>query len=209
MGSLSSEPHKSRFGSNSLSSVAKEYGSAIVIDVETTGLDASRHEILELAMILFRFDRMSGQVLGKYVGLQEPSREIPSGATAIHGISYDMVEGRALNSHRIRQLFGKAEFIVAHNARFDHSFVTQLYPETANMIWLCSMLQINWKSYGYPSRALQSLLITHRLSVKESHRAYYDCQGVLLLLDSKNPRGERYFKELLGRLPYRKREAYL
>ena len=209
MGALDRESLESSFQPKR-KSFAGEHGTAIVVDVETTGLDSSRHEVLELAMILFAFERMSGQILrvqDEYVGLQMPSKEIPAEAVAIHGICYDLVKGQYLDSHRIRQLLNQAEFIVAHNARFDYSFLSLLYPETSSMIWLCSMAQIDWRSYGFPSRGLQSLLRMHGLTVKGSHRAYHDCQGVLLLLNSESHRGELYFKKLLERLPQQKKRS--
>jgi|CZCA01.1.fsa_nt_gi DNA polymerase-3 subunit epsilon len=182
----------------------EQYGQAAVIDVETTGLDATRHEVLELAIMLFLFKRTSGQIIGikdQYVGLQEPSQRIPLEATAIHGIHEKMVRNRRLDDHRIMSLMSQAEFIIAHNARFDYSFVTRLYPSTAQKTWLCSMLQIDWRSYGFYSRGLQNLLENHKLSVETMHRAQYDCQGILLLLNSKNSQGEHYLKELLLSLP--------
>lgn len=182
----------------------EQYGQAIVIDVETTGLDADKHEILELAITLFLFRRTSGQIVrikDEYVGLREPSRNIPIEATAVHGICEEMVRDRRLDDYQIMSLINQAEFIVAHNSRFDHAFVTRLYPETARKIWLCSMLQIDWRRHGFSSIGLQNLLKNHRLSLKTAHRAQSDCQAILLLLNSRNPQGEFYLKELLSHLP--------
>ena len=185
-------------------SLMERYGQAAIIDVETTGLDATKHEILELAIILFLFNRTSGQVVGikdQYVGLREPSRRIPLEATAVHGICEEMVKNQRLDDYRIMSLFNQAEFIVAHNARFDYSFVTRLYPETAHKTWLCSMLQIEWKRHGFHSKGLQNLLKNHRLNARTMHRAECDCQGILLLLNLRNSQGECYLKELLLHLP--------
>ena len=57
MGALDRESLESSFQPKR-KSFAGEHGTAIVVDVETTGLDSSRHEVLELAMILFA-DRKS------------------------------------------------------------------------------------------------------------------------------------------------------
>jgi DNA polymerase-3 subunit epsilon len=182
----------------------EQFGQAVVIDVETTGLDAAKHEVLELAIALFVFQRTSGQIVrvkDQYAGLREPSRRIPIEATAVHGISEEMVKNQQLDDHRIMSLLNQAEFIVAHNSRFDYSFVARLYPETAHKIWLCSMLQIDWRRHGFSSMGLQNLLKNHGLSVKTAHRAQSDCQAMLLLLNSRNPRGEFYLKELLLHLP--------
>jgi len=42
----------------------RSVGTAAVLDVETTGFCAYREEVLELAITLFRYDRVKGKVLG-------------------------------------------------------------------------------------------------------------------------------------------------
>ncbi len=178
----------------------EKYGQAAMVDVETTGLDATEHEILELAVILFTFQRSTGQIIrikDGYAGLREPSGEIPRRASTIHGIHEDMVKNQSLDDYKIINLIDQAEFIVAHNAPFDYSFVTRLYPSAMQKSWLCSMSQIDWKGYGFHSKGLQNLLKAHKLNAGTAHRGKYDCEATLLLLNSRNPRGEHYFKELL------------
>lgn len=179
----------------------KEVGLAALVDVETTGLSPSRHEVLEIAVLLFAFRRDSGEIAGlvdEYIGLREPRRRyIPYGATAIHGITYDMVQGRSLDDERILELFGRAEFLVAHNASFDYGFVARMYPEVNQKPWLCSMRQVNWRQYGFPSRGLQPLLAAHGIHPETAHRAAADCRAVLALLNRPSPQGNTYFQELL------------
>lgn len=178
-------------------------GVAAFVDVETTGLDPARHEILELAVVLFVFDRETGSiinVLDEYVGLREPSRPIPRQASAIHGITRKMVKGRQLDDNRIRSLLEQAEFIVAHNARFDYGFVSRLYPEAARKMWLCSMRGVDWEWHGYRSRGLQRLLAAHGIQVREAHRAAADCRAALALLGCRGRGGVTYLRELLDSL---------
>lgn len=176
-------------------------GLAALVDVETTGLSPARHEVLEMAVLLFAFRRDSGQIIelvDEYIGLREPRRRyIPRQATAIHGITYDMVQGKALDDQRILSLFRRAEFLVAHNASFDFGFVARMYPEVHHKPWLCSMRQINWRRYGYTSRGLQQLLAAHGIYPATAHRADADCRAVLALLNRPSPQGNTYFQELL------------
>jgi len=54
----------------------RSVGTAAVLDVETTGFCAYREEVLELAITLFRYDRVKGNVLdvvSEYSGLREPT----------------------------------------------------------------------------------------------------------------------------------------
>lgn len=176
-------------------------GLAALVDVETTGLSPHRHEVLEMAVLLFAFRRDTGEITGlvdEYIGLREPRRRyIPHGATAIHGITYDMVQGRTLDDDRIRDLISRAEFLVAHNASFDFGFVARMYPEVTQKPWLCTMRQINWRQYGFPSRGLQQLLAAHGIHPQTAHRAAADCHAVLELLSHPSPQGNTYFHELL------------
>src|ERR1035441_1782699 len=76
-------------------------GTGAVLDVETTGFSPRTDEIVELAMTLFRYDRVAGQVLeivGEYSGLREPSCPIPRCASTVHGITRRLVRGLRLPS---------------------------------------------------------------------------------------------------------------
>jgi len=179
---------------------AGRYGRAAFVDVETTGLDPASDEIVELAIVLFAFDRETGTITGildEYTGLREPSRPIPRQATAVHGITQRMVRGRRLDDARVRALLEQAEFLVAHNARFDRAFVTRLYPETAAKVWLCSMRGVDWRRHGHASRALQNLLAAHGIRVERAHRAGADCRAALALLSCRGRDGDTYLQELL------------
>ncbi|MGI6082933.1 MAG: exonuclease domain-containing protein [Limnochordia bacterium] len=178
-------------------------GCGAFLDVETTGLSPVQNEILELAIILFAFDEQTGRITGileEYVGLREPTCDIPPDAIAIHGITQEMVKGHRLHGERIQDILNRAGFVIAHNARFDYGFVVRLFPEAASKPWLCSMSQIGWRAYGYRSRGLQNLLAAHRIQIDTAHRAAADCRGALTLLNQISPRGDTYLSELLRSL---------
>ncbi|MBX5477274.1 MAG: hypothetical protein IRZ18_09170, partial [Clostridia bacterium] len=181
-------------------------GLAAFVDVETTGLDSNRDEVVELALVLFAFDRETGTIAGivdEYIGLREPARPIPPDATAIHHITHRMVKGRRLDDRRVRDLLDKAEFLIAHNAQFDYSFVVRLYPEAAQKVWLCSMRGIAWSNHGYRSRSLQNLLAAHGIKVDRAHRAGADCHAAIALLGCRGLHGDTYLLELMRGLPAR------
>lgn len=175
-------------------------GVAGFIDVETTGLDPRTEEIVELALVLFTFDWSTGTILqnvDEYVGLRQPTRPIPKDATRIHGITNEEVQGRRLDETRVLHLLGTCEFLVAHNARFDHGFVTQMFPLAAHKPWMCSMRDIDWYGKGHTSRGLQALLKDHGIYVRQAHRGDADAKAALALLKHKGPSAAPYFAELL------------
>lgn len=179
-------------------------GTAAVLDVETTGLSPVTEEVIELSMVLFSFDPETGQVfdvLDVYTGLREPSVPIGSGAYAVHGIGIRDVIGKALDRERVLAILDRAEFLIAHNARFDKPFVTRLFPEAGRKLWYCSMSKIDWYGKGFASRGLQHLLGQHKLTAGRAHRAEADTMATLRLLGHRGHDGP-YLKELLVRCGY-------
>lgn len=177
---------------------------AVIVDVETTGLDPRTDEVIELAALLFAFDPKRGIVYGvmdAYSGLREPSRPIPQSASRVHGITDDVVRGQRLDTARIASLLRKARFVIAHNASFDRGFVSRLVPIVAAKPWLCSMNGIDWYARGHASRSLQALLRDHRLDGGGAHRALSDARALLMLLSRPAPAGGTNLSELLRRQP--------
>lgn len=173
-----------------------------MVDVETTGLSPRHDEIVELAAILFAFDRETGQIRGvvdEYTGLREPSVPISPEAARVNGITPEMVRGQRLDEARVEGIFRRAEFLVAHNASFDRGFVTRLFPGTKRKPWLCSMRHVDWRGMGFSSAALQSLLRRHGIAVQRAHRGSDDARATLELLSRRDADGRPYFYWLLQR----------
>ncbi|HEX6988524.1 MAG TPA: exonuclease domain-containing protein [Bacillota bacterium] len=178
-------------------------GLACFVDVETTGLNPRRDEVVELACVLFAFDWTTGEIHGvvdTYQGLRQPSVPIPPAAARIHGLSDNDVRGHDLDYPRLRAMLARAEFVVAHNASFDRAFVARLIPEALQRPWYCSMRGVDWYRRGFRSRGLQPLLRAHRLDGGRAHRAGSDAVaavGLLASRDPRNPHGPPYFSDLL------------
>lgn len=173
------------------------------IDVETTGLSPRFDQVVEFALVLFSFRMETGEITGtvdEYVALRDPGRPIPPGAMAVHGIRDADVRGRELDPRRIRSLMDQAEFLVAHNAGFDRSFVAPMFREAREKPWYCSMNHVPWRQLGFRSRGLQSLLRDHGIRVERAHRGGDDVKATLRLLGLTDPGGTYYFKYLVDRV---------
>lgn len=176
---------------------------ASILDVETTGLDSRTDEVVELGIVLFEFDRFTGQVLGvvdEYSALRDPGRPIPPAATRAHGITDDDVRGCRLDDDRVRSLLGRSSLVIAHNMRFDRGFIERLYPEARRLTWLCSMDGVAWRRKGFSSKALQELLRAHNFTAEAAHRALDDARNTLRLLSQPQQNGGTYLAELLSGL---------
>lgn len=183
---------------------------AVVVDVETTGLDPRRDEVIELAVVLFRFGP-SGTVVKEsveeYVGLREPSFPIPPEATRVHGLTDADVAGRRLDEERVRGLAVRADYVIAHNARFDRPFVEGLFPDAfRGKTWLCTCHDVNWKAWGAPSKSLPSLTRHFRIP-HTAHRALGDARATLALLGQRGPHGTTVLTELVQRMEQARRQA--
>jgi DNA polymerase III subunit epsilon len=93
----------------------------IAFDLETTGTVPGVDQIVEIGAVRFN----NGEVESVFSTLVDPLRSIPPGATAVNGITDDMVSGQP----RIETLLSSfADFcedliMVAHNAPFDAQFL--------------------------------------------------------------------------------------
>ncbi len=98
--------------------------SLITLDTETTGLSARYCELVEVAAIRFAWD---GSVIGRYETLIDPGCPIPYAATAVHGITDDMVRGSPTIREAVPGLFdfiaSEPSVLLIHNAGFDLSFL--------------------------------------------------------------------------------------
>lgn len=178
-----------------------EWGVAALVDCETTGL-YHQDELIELAVILFYFDRTTAAVHGIadwYVGWREPAVEIDPDATKKNGITRDMVAGKMLDSRRVDAIFDRAEFFIAHNAGFDSRFVSQVFPRVKRKRWLCSLYDVNWKRCGMQRRSLEYLLVAHRIRRPKAHRALADAAATLTLLQQSGRDGRTTWRSCFSR----------
>ena len=94
-----------------------------IIDIETTGGSARHEKITEIAIYLHDGEKKTGE----YVTLVNPERNIPYFITNLTGISNEMVEDAPKFYEIARDIIEITEkrTIVAHNARFDYSFLRE------------------------------------------------------------------------------------
>jgi DNA polymerase-3 subunit epsilon len=156
----------------------------LVLDTETTGLDASKDKIIELALLCFDVDTLTGLPVGElqvYDGLEDPGMPIPQEVVAITGITDADVQGQRLDEERIAQLLQGVDVVIAHNAGFDRPFVEARIKAFRQLAWACSFADIDWKAQGRSSAKLENL--AHALGLfYDAHRAEMDCHALLAVL---------------------------
>ena len=95
----------------------------VVLDTETTGLSVDDgHRVIEIGCIEVMNRRVTGKHLHLYVN---PEREVDEGASAVHGMTLEMLSDKPLFAQvcdRLLEFVGDAE-VVIHNAPFDEGFL--------------------------------------------------------------------------------------
>ena len=130
-----------------------------IVDIETTGGNASGSRITEIAIIIH--DGI--QVLDRYETLVNPQKEIPLPIFALTGINNEMVRDAPIfddiAEKVLEMLTGR--IFVAHNVNFDHSFVRHELGR-AGLKWtaknkLCTVRAARKIKPGLPSYSLGNL----------------------------------------------------
>ena len=165
----------------------------VILDTETTGFDVANDRVIELGMLLFEFDPITGaihKVLEVFDELEDPGFEIPAASVAVHHITDDMVRDKRIDDARVAALLKNVDVVIAHNAAFDRPFVESRWPIFQTLNWGCSIKDIDWREEGFGSAKLEYLLSTQGYFY-EAHRAETDCWALIALLNQVLPQSQQ------------------
>ncbi|MEI6560071.1 MAG: 3'-5' exonuclease [Rhodospirillaceae bacterium] len=155
----------------------------IFLDLETTGLDPAKNEIIEFAMLPFTYslDGRIFEVKEPFQGLRQPSTPIPPEITQLTGITDEMVVGKSIDPAEVSAFASGAAIIVAHNAAFDRRFAERFCDVFITKPWACSLSQVDWAAEGFEGSRLGYLLAGCGL-YHGAHRAADDCRAGIEIL---------------------------
>lgn len=175
----------------------------LCIDTETTGLNHAEDKVIELGIVAFGYDPLSGEIIrivDRYNGFEDPGQPLAAEITEITGITDAMLAGQTFDDASVIALAERATLVIAHNSAFDRKFVEARYPVFAGLPWACTVSQLDWQKERISSRSLEYLLYKCGGYCINAHRALDDAEGVLGLLLGRFPKsGESVFKALLER----------
>jgi DNA polymerase III subunit epsilon len=183
-----------------------------LIDVETTGREASQDRVIELGIAV----GLRGEVIARHNWLINPGMPISEEARAIHGISNDDVRDAPAFS-KIAAEISKAmagAIPAAYNAPFDKAFVLSEFaragaPLGANLArsveWFDPLIWARELLSDQKSRALGEVCNRLGIKLENAHRASDDAEAALHVLynfarDTRVPRSYGAFLQEQRRL---------
>ena len=151
----------------------------VVVDTETTGLDPSRHEIIEIGAIKVNRDSNVHTTFQTFV---KPVRKLPKQITEITSITPEMLalHGAPLEKAITEFLqFAGDLRLVAFNAEFDIAFLSKAAARFDKKIKNPVSCALKMSRRAWPGRKSYSLAnLSHDggMSTSGNHRALKDCE---------------------------------
>jgi DNA polymerase III subunit epsilon len=155
-----------------------------IVDIETTGGSALLEKITEIAIYLHD----GNEITGEFVSLINPERNIPYFITTLTGITNEMVEDAPRFYDIARKIVELTEgrIFVAHNAKFDYSFIRQEF-KTLGYNYKRSILDtvaLSRKLFpGHISYSLGNICSDLSIPINDRHRAAGDALATVKLFE--------------------------
>ena len=158
----------------------------VVFDVETTGLDPERCEIIEIGSVKIE----NGKITQKFQTLLKPNHEISDEITNLTGITNEMVENSPVGTDVVFDFYKFCEgcILVGYNVSFDHAFLQNLAKKVGLIFpneTLDAMVLAKQKLY-LPKYKLINVVEALGLELNNAHRAYADALATAEVLQKLN-----------------------
>lgn len=156
----------------------------VVLDTETTGLNAYRDKIVQIALVTVE----NGEVTETFSSFVNPKCHIPFEASRINHITdADLVDAPTageISAEVLSKINGKT--VVAHNADFDIDFLKQWYMSSSEPIQVKYIDTLGLSRKAFPNMgkySLQHLIDVFGLDRGDAHRADSDALATQQLFE--------------------------
>ena len=158
----------------------------VVFDFETTGFNAGGGDsIIEVGAVKI----LNGEIIDRFNELINPGRKLPPRITEVTNITDDMLKGKPNEDEVIKRFIEwfKDYPMVAHNAKFDVSFLEMAYKkynlgEFTNTV-IDTLELSRTLDNNFARHSLSALVKRYDIAFDEEshHRADYDAEGTALV----------------------------
>lgn len=154
------------------------------LDIETSGFDPAKDEILEVGFVFFAVGETGLKILEEYSQVFKPQKPVSPAILALTGITPEELNtAPSFSEHRERiQSKLQQAWIVGHNVGFDVKFLqafgVQFEGRIIDTLDLVQFLLPTHHSYN-----LENLMHYFGIRHKEAHRALADAKAALLVLE--------------------------
>lgn len=173
----------------------------VFVDIETTGGSYRNSRVLEIAAIRVEGD----EITQEFSTILNPETYIPAEITALTGIRASDTVGMptfADIADELQEIMGGAVFI-AHNVRFDYSFIKQEYAMLGmrfNPQLLCTVRLSRALYATQRGHSLAKLIERHNIPVADRHRALEDARAMMYFTQiAFKEHGPELFNEAVAR----------
>jgi len=181
----------------------------VVVDTETTGLDAEVDRIVEIACVIAR----GGEVVERRSYLVNPGRPIPKASSDVTGIDDEMVRDAPLFAVVFADVLEllKLGVPVAYNAEYDRKILLAeisragVMPEVLpaalrrNVEWIDPLIWARELQRAEKSRALSEVAERLGIVLDQAHRATDDAEATFKVFSAfrRDPRVPRTYGALI------------
>ena len=151
----------------------------VLLDCETTGGNALRDRMTELALIFVE----NGEITGRWQQLFNPGQRIPPWISELTGITDSMVAGQPTFAERAETiqnlLTGKV--MVAHHARFDYGFLRAEFQRAGITFLGKTLCSVKLSRRFYPEarrHGIDAIVARLGLHIENRHRAMDDADVI-------------------------------
>jgi DNA polymerase III subunit epsilon len=176
-----------------------------ILDTETTGLDANKGKVLEIAAVLYNIQSRSIITQASTLCYAEENPAFDINRIAVESLKKTppKIEGAALGL--IADMMSASDALIAHNAEFDKKFINtivNLQLISRSKKWICTRNDVTWPIRKGISLNLVSICVDLGVPVINAHRALADCHLILGALECLED--IQYFldKSGIGRITY-------
>jgi len=161
------------------------------LDFETTGIDGTQCRVLEIGAVVWDTELKKPLAIQSEIIYPEGLTEIPLESEKVHGISMETLKTYGTDGKtgflRLIELLKTCEYVVAHNAPFEQSFLINeienygIEFDAKKIKWIDTMSDIAYPE-DVQTRKLTYLAAEHGILNSHSHRAVTDVLAMLGIL---------------------------